>query len=255
MRIHRLLIDRQLSRAMRSRSRDGPVRPSGAHVSLAEEIRRDSRGRSCFSRRRAFHCSSSRVPVSPAAPCRKPERLEDAGENSGVCTVQVRRRRNRGENSRLFSPLSPLLAQRSCRFARRRSHAAIECRFFPLFPRCPLVRVGRSPPEIYPRCLRPERKRLLSFSETMRTRPLCARVPAWTVRPIHFDRLDSPPSSAALSHREAQRFSLISGIDRFGKERDDNEMKSEFSGKLIISIRRLRTRFVVRPIFRRLGVT
>lgn len=136
---------------MRSRSRDGLVRPSRTHVSLArtfalaQEIRRDSRDRSRFSRRRrrAFHCSSSRVPVPPAAPCRKPERLEAAGENAacvhGVHGSGAKKEKSRRELSS-FLPIVSLLSQRPCRFARRRSHAATECRFFPLFPGSFLVR-------------------------------------------------------------------------------------------------------------------
>lgn len=83
---------------------------------------------------RALHCSSSRVPTfSTAVPRRKPARLWNAGRaertRRGACTVQVRRRRNRGERELVFflplslSPPPPCVATptraRSCRFARR----------------------------------------------------------------------------------------------------------------------------------------
>lgn len=61
---------------------------------------------------RALHCSSSRVPTfSTAVPRRKPARLWNAGRaertRRGACTVQVRRRRNRGERELVFFlPLS-----------------------------------------------------------------------------------------------------------------------------------------------------
>jgi len=65
----------------------------------------------------------------------------EAGERRvepGACTVQVRRRRNRGENSRLFFPLSlatlPRLPAHDCTDSHSEITRRIECRFFPLFP-------------------------------------------------------------------------------------------------------------------------
>lgn len=117
---------------------------------------RGSRDRSRFGRRRcAFHCSSSRVPVAwqPHAGNQRGWRTSERTCGRGACTVQVRRRRNRGENSLIFSPhcLSPrcLASSRTTVPIRTaRSHAGSNAASCYCSPRCPLVRSWRFQPKI-----------------------------------------------------------------------------------------------------------